>query len=106
MMSFGYALLMTPHNTLAIYNAIANNGRYMKPLLVTEIRNRNTTVKDFEPEAINEHICSQATLRFLKESLEGVVNDGTAAILRNDNYRVAGKTGTAQVAKGRQGLSR
>ncbi len=103
MMSFGYALLMTPIHTLAIYNAIANNGRYMKPLLVTEIRNRNTTVKDFEPEAINEHICSQATLRFLKESLEGVVNDGTAAILRNDNYRVAGKTGTAQVAKGRQG---
>ena len=63
MMSFGYALLMTPMHTLAIYNSIANNGRYMKPLLVTEIRNRNTTLKRFEPEVINEHICSQSTLR-------------------------------------------
>lgn len=103
MMSFGYAVLMTPIHTLAIYNAIANDGRYMKPMLVSEIRDRNTVVESFEPEVITDKICSPSTLRFLQESLEGVVNDGTAAVLRNDHYRVAGKTGTAQVAKGSHG---
>ncbi len=103
MMSFGYAMLMTPIHTLAIYNAIANDGCYVKPLLVTEIRNSDGVVRRFDTEAINERICSPGTLRFLQESLEGVVNDGTAKVLRNDNYRVAGKTGTAQVAKGGKG---
>ena len=103
MMSFGYALMLSPIHTLALYNAIANDGKYMKPLFVTEIREKGTTIQNFEPEVITEQICSPSTLRFLKESLEGVVNDGTAAVLRNKYYKVAGKTGTAQVAKGSQG---
>lgn len=103
MMSFGYAMLMTPIHTLSIYNAIANNGRLMKPLLVTEVKNRGAVIEQFEPQVITEKICSPTTLNFLKQSLEGVVNDGTAAVLRNKNYSVAGKTGTAQVAKGKYG---
>ncbi len=105
MMSFGYAVMLSPIHTLALYNAVANNGKYMKPLFVTAIKDGDRVVESIEPQVLNPKICSDQTLRWLKQGLEGVVNDGTAKILRNDHYRVAGKTGTAQVAKGRFGYT-
>lgn len=106
MMSFGYAIMMTPLRTLSIYNAVANNGEYVSPRLVREIKDHNTTIKRFPKEVINEKICSNQALEHIKRSMEGVVNDGTAKrILLNPNYKVAAKTGTAQVAKGRYGYS-
>ncbi len=100
LMSYGYALRLTPMHTLALYNAVANDGRMMKPLLVKELRNYGKVVESFAPEVINKSICSKSTLRDAKLCLEGVVNEGTARqALKNPYYTVAGKTGTAQRAQ-------
>lgn len=100
MMSYGYAVMMTPIHTLALYNAIAGGGKYVAPLFVKEIQRDGQTIEEFSAKVINPQIATPQTVKQLQECLEGVVNEGTARnILRNDNYRVAGKTGTAQVAK-------
>ncbi len=99
LMAYGYALRLTPMHTLALYNAVANDGKMMKPLLVKELRHYGETVESFEPQVINNKICSRSTLRDIKECLEGVVNQGTAATaLKNPYYTVAAKTGTARIA--------
>jgi len=52
---------------------------------------------------INEAICSMETISKAKKMLEGVVENGTASIVKNSNYKVAGKTGTAQIANDKYG---
>lgn len=99
-MSIGYELTITPLQTLTFYNAIANNGKMMRPMFVKEVRKRSKTVKVFEPEIINASVCSQATIDKAKKMMEGVVVNGTAKSLKRLDYQVAGKTGTAQIAKG------
>lgn len=106
MMSYGYALRITPMHTLSLYNAVANGGRMMRPLLVKELREYGKTVKKFEPEVISDQICSKPTLDSVRHCLEGVVDEGTARFaLKNPYYKVAGKTGTAQIAQGRHGYT-
>ncbi|MES2286783.1 MAG: penicillin-binding protein [Bacteroidota bacterium] len=99
-MSIGYELTITPMQTLTFYNAVANNGKMMRPMFVKEIRKRGVAIKTFEPEVINSSICSQPTIDKAKKMMEGVVTNGTARSLKAADYRVAGKTGTAQIAKG------
>jgi cell division protein FtsI (penicillin-binding protein 3) len=97
-MSIGYSVKMTPLQILTFYNAIANNGKMVKPMLVKEIREQGKTVKVFEPEIISEAICSPATVSMAKKLLEGVVTHGTAAeLFKGAQYTVAGKTGTARI---------
>ncbi len=97
-MSYGYALEVTPMQTLALYNAVANGGKLMRPLLVKEIQSYGKTVHTYEPEVINQAICSHKTLALARECLEGVAEEGTAAhALKNPYYKVAAKTGTAQM---------
>lgn len=98
MMSYGYALEVTPMHTLSLYNAVANGGRMVRPRLVREIQNYGETVKKFGTETINPAICSKTTLQLVRECLEGVVEEGTGRGLRNEHYDVAAKTGTAQMA--------
>jgi cell division protein FtsI (penicillin-binding protein 3) len=89
---------------LSFYNAIANNGKYIAPIFVREIRRLGNTIERFETRAINEKICSDETLKKIQEMLEGVVSEGTGkGIIYNPLYKVAGKTGTAQVADGNKG---
>lgn len=95
-MSIGYEVQLTPLQMLAFYNAIANNGRLVRPLFVKEIRRNGVTVKTFAPETIVDSICSSATLAKARQMLLGVVESGTATNVRNKDYRIAGKTGTAQ----------
>ncbi|MDP4266001.1 MAG: penicillin-binding protein [Bacteroidota bacterium] len=95
-MSIGYEVKMSPLQTLTFYNAIANNGKMVKPLFIKEIRETGKVVKSFGANVINESICSQETLKKVKEMLEGVVEEGTARSLKNTIYKIAGKTGTAQ----------
>ncbi|HEY0898653.1 MAG TPA: penicillin-binding protein [Sphingobacteriaceae bacterium] len=104
-MAYGYELKMTPLQMLTFYNAVANNGRMIAPLFVREIRKFGNTVESFEAREINSKICSDETLGKLKNMLEGVVNDegGTGEKLKNPLYKIAGKTGTAQVAQGKDG---
>ena len=105
-MSMGYEVLMTPLQILAFYNAVANDGKMMKPVFVEEIRSHGKVIRKGESEVLNNHICSRETLDHIKEMLEGVVDSGTAANLANAHYKIAGKTGTAQVSLSKEGYSK
>lgn len=96
--SIGYESKVTPMHTLALYNAVANNGTMVKPMFVKEIRHKGKTIKKFEPEVIEKQIARPETIRKARQLLEGVVQYGTAKNMKNSVYTVAGKTGTAQVA--------
>lgn len=96
-MSYGYELKQTPLQILTFYNAIANNGKMIKPRFVKEIRNHGKLEQTFPPQVINGTICSKATLRKVHEMLEGVVENGTATNLQASNFKIAGKTGTTQL---------
>jgi len=102
-MAIGYEVAITPLQTLTLYNAVANNGVMVKPLFVREIRKNGQVVQSFEPVVINPHICSPATIEKAQMLLEGVVERGTGTSLKNPHYKVAGKTGTAQVAMNNKG---
>ncbi|MCA1741393.1 MAG: PASTA domain-containing protein, partial [Bacteroidales bacterium] len=103
MMSHGYEVLMTPLQILTFYNAVANDGKMVRPRFVTEVRNGNWTVKTFDTEVITNAICSRSTINKAQSLLEGVVENGTAKNLKNSNYKIAGKTGTAQIANAKHG---
>ena len=98
-MAYGYGFEISPLHTLALYNAVANDGKMIKPMFVTSISQADEMRKVFETEVINPTICSRKTLNQLKLLLEGVVDRGTAKNLKNSYYRIAGKTGTAQILK-------
>jgi len=102
-MSIGYEVQQTPLQTLSFYNAIANNGKLMKPMFVNEIRYHGKTLQHFNNEVLKNSLCSRETLRKVKSMLEGVVLRGTATNLRNSSYSIAGKTGTAQIADKNKG---
>jgi cell division protein FtsI (penicillin-binding protein 3) len=94
--SIGYESKVNPIHTLALYNAVANNGVMMKPLFVKGVGRGNTLVEKFEPQVLRKQIASEKTVKLLQELLEGVVLRGTARNIQNNNYKIAGKTGTAQ----------
>lgn len=102
-MSIGYEVALTPLQTLAFYNAIANGGKYMKPQLVSAITQGDKVVMENEPVVVNERICSPATLQKVQRMLAGVVDSGTAVNLRKAHFHIAGKTGTAQIARNKSG---
>lgn len=105
-MAFGYNLSVSPLQTTVLYNAIANNGRMMKPYLVSAVKEEGILLKQFEPVVTDEAVCSPQTLQQLKACLEGVCTAGTAtALFKNAAYKVAGKTGTALVADGNRGYA-
>ena len=101
--SHGYEVSMTPLQILTFYNAVANNGKMVRPKFVSEVRNKRKIVKKVETKVINEAICSQETIEKAKKMLEGVVENGTATNLKNKDYKIAGKTGTAQIANAKYG---
>ena len=99
-MSIGYELAVTPLQLLTFYNAVANDGKMMKPYLVSEVRkyNQDRVLKSFEPQILKKHIASKKTIRMVQELLLGVVEKGgTAANLETKAYKIAGKTGTSQM---------
>jgi cell division protein FtsI (penicillin-binding protein 3) len=99
--SFGYAIEVSPLHTLMLYNAIANNGKMMKPYLVNSIRSNGVTVKDFEPVVLDEQLCKPEVIQSARAAMEAVVTEGTAqAVFADCLFPVAGKTGTAHVAGG------
>ncbi|MDR1937192.1 MAG: PASTA domain-containing protein, partial [Tannerellaceae bacterium] len=98
-MSFGYEMQIPPIYTLAFYNAIANDGKMMRPVFVREIMQNGKTVTQFEPEVVRESICSARTLRIVQDMLLGVVEKGTGRPAYSPLVRIAGKTGTAQISE-------
>lgn len=104
-MAFGYEVLVSPLQTLMLYNAVANGGKMMKPYLVSAVQNNSLIIQEHEPEVVEESICSAETLEQLKACLEGVMLAGTGKALQSPYYKIAGKTGTALVANGRHGYA-
>jgi len=102
-MAYGYEVQLTPLQILTFYNAVANNGKMVKPKFVKAIRFHGEIIKRFKTEIINPSICSRSTIKKVKELLEGVVENGTAMNLKNSHYKIAGKTGTAQIANKKHG---
>ena len=102
-MAYGYEMQITPLQMLAFYNAVANDGRYIAPIFVREIRRLGNTVEQFKARVINEKIVSDITIKKAQALLEGVVTEGTGKGVASPLYRIAGKTGTAQVADANKG---
>lgn len=98
-MSIGYETRISPLQMLAFYNAVANNGKMVQPIIVKSIRNADEVVQDFQTIILKEKICSDSTIMLLKMLLEGVVERGTAKLARNNLYKIAGKTSTSQKFK-------
>ena len=98
-MSIGYEVMVTPLQTLTFYNAVANNGRMMQPQFVDRVSRNGKTVQKFEPKVLDEKICSDATLTLVHDLLRSVVDTGTAMNLRAAHFAIAGKTGTARIAR-------
>ncbi|HLP05321.1 MAG TPA: penicillin-binding transpeptidase domain-containing protein, partial [Paludibacter sp.] len=104
-MSVGYETQVPPIYTLAFYNAIANDGKLIRPFFVKSISKNGAVVKEFKTEVINEAICKPSTLKDIRTCLLGVVEDklGTARNVHSDFVRIAGKSGTAQISQGKDG---
>lgn len=118
-MAYGYSVLLTPLQIMAFYNGIANDGKMIRPMLVSELRKDGLTVKEFKTETIRSSMCKKSTLNDIRECLHDVVWDnnlGTASVRKwngkivaykaqSDLVPIAGKTGTAQMIIPRKGYS-
>lgn len=107
-MAHGYEALVTPLHMLMLYNAVANNGRMMRPYLVNAVRDYGVEIKTIKPQVIEERICSESTLSQLKECLLEVVEGehGTGRKIKDSAYQIAGKTGTAVTALNNKGYNK
>ena len=105
-MGFGYAVAIAPIQTLTLYNSIANNGIMMRPYLVNAIKEEGRVIRAISPKAYPDTVASANTIKSLRIALEGVCTNGTAKkLFTNSLYKVAGKTGTALVANGKNGYA-
>lgn len=97
-MSIGYETQIAPINTVAFYNAIANDGKMMQPRFVKQLMKDGQVVKEYEPVVLKENIAKPATIKMMQTILEHVVSQGLGRKAGSKSFKVAGKTGTAQVA--------
>ena len=98
-MAYGYRVRLTPIQMITFYNAVANEGRMISPVLVRELRRGDRVEERFESRTISSSVCSRQTLRIVRECLQAVCTEGTASAFFRDTtrVRVAAKTGTAQI---------
>ena len=96
-MSIGYAVKITPVQSLAFYNAIANNGKMMQPRFVKQVTKNGEVLIDFPPKVLRSQICKPKTLKEIQTILEHVVSQGLGKKAGSSSFKVAGKTGTAQI---------
>jgi len=97
-MSIGYETQIAPINTVTFYNAIANNGKMVRPRFVKRIVKDGQVVKETAPEVIKEQIARPEAIATMQTILEHVVSQGLGKKAGSRSFKVAGKTGTAQVA--------
>ena len=104
-MSIGYETQIPPISTLAFYNAIANNGKMMRPRFVKQVVKNGEVLIDFPSEVVpgHEKICKEKTLKEIQTILYHVVSQGLGRKAGSPSFHVAGKTGTAQMSKGAAG---
>ena len=96
-MSIGYEMQLTPIHMLAFYNAVANQGKMVKPIFTSAISRDGKIIEVHAAEVINPAICSEATIDVVMPLLIGVVEEGTAKNIKSSNYLIAGKTGTTVI---------
>ena len=97
-MSIGYETQIAPINTVAFYNAIANDGKMMQPRFVKQLVKNGEVIKEFEPVVLKEQIAKPQAIKTMQTILEHVVSQGLGKKAGSKSFKVAGKTGTAQVA--------
>lgn len=99
-MSYGYSTMIPPLYTCAVYNAIANKGKYVRPRMYTQTIGRDGNTVDIPVSYVRDQICSEKNAQILMEMLHSVVygEGGTAKSLRNDKVTIVGKTGTCRIA--------
>ena len=102
-MSIGYETQIPPISTLTFYNAIANGGKMMRPRFVKQVVKNGEVLHSYEPVVMIPQICKTSTLEKVRILLEHVVSRGTGKAARSQLFRVAGKTGTAQISHGTSG---
>jgi len=103
--SYGYEIQLSPLHILTFYNAVANDGKMMKPMFVEAIADNGDIEREYSPQVLKYSICSNSTLRKMQKMLEGVVERGTASLIKNPRYGIAGKTGTAKIADRNKGYA-
>lgn len=104
-MSIGYEVNIPPIYTLAFFNAIANNGKMIRPYFLESVQKEGETIAEYGTETINSSICSDRVLKEIQKMLECVVDSGTAQAVHSDFVKIAGKTGTAQISQGALGYT-
>lgn len=104
-MSIGYETQVPPISTVSFYNAIANGGKMMQPRFVTKAVKDGETIAEFPPVVLKEHICKDKTLKIMREILTHVVSQGLGKQAGSKLFKVAGKTGTAQISQGATGYT-
>jgi len=97
-MSIGYETQIAPINTVAFYNAIANNGKMMQPRFVKQLVKNGEVIKEFEPVVLKKQIAKPKAIKTMQTVLEHVVSQGLGRKAGSPLFKVAGKTGTAQIA--------
>ena len=102
-MSIGYETQIPPISTLTFYNALANNGVMVRPRFVKSVMKDGEVIREFPTEVIKPSICKEKTLREIQTILEHVVSQGLGKKAGSKLFKVAGKTGTAQISKGTGG---
>ena len=102
-MSIGYETQVPPISTLTFYNAVANNGKMVRPRFVTKVVKNGETLKEFPVEVMRPQIAKEKSIKELQTILEQVVSVGLGRKAGSPNFKVAGKTGTAQISKGAGG---
>ena len=102
-MSIGYETQVPPISTLTFYNAIANNGKMMQPRFVKQVVKDGAVIAEFPPVVLREHIAKESTIKTMQTILEQVVSQGLGRKAGSKTFKVAGKTGTAQMSKGAAG---
>lgn len=102
-MSYGYEVRLAPIHVLTFYNAVANDGKMVKPRFVKKLTRHGAVEHGFDVQVVKSSIASSATIRKVKRMMEAVVEYGTARRIKTDLYAIAGKSGTAQVANEKYG---
>ena len=96
--AYGYATTIPPLYTLAMYNAIANDGKFVRPHLVKKLSLDGHPDSIIPVTYVRQQVCSPENARKLREMLHAVVwgSHGTARHwVQDDKVEIAGKTGTA-----------
>ena len=96
-LSIGYSLQIPPIYTLAFYNAIANDGKMIKPYFTRSVKRDGKTLESFSTEVVCPKVCSNKTLGKVRDMLKGVIEQGTGKKAKSDILELAGKSGTARM---------